>query len=159
MQCVLMGGFFFFSSQFYLKFSLLECTGFPLLCTEPALPLGPPGPRSPAPRSSPSTSSQSSELSSPCVVCFVTCCPVAQQCLTLCNPMDCSTPGFPSFSISQSLLKLKSIEGMMPSNHLLFCGPLLLLPSIFARIRVLSNESALHIRWAKYCNLRSLLKY
>ena len=55
-----------------------------------------------------------------------------------------------SFSISQSLLKLMSIELMMPSNHLIFCRPLLLLPSIFPYIRVFSNESALCIRWPKY---------
>ena len=53
------------------------------------------------------------------------------------------------FTISQSLLKLMSIEWVMPSNHLIFCCPLLLLPSIFPRIRVFSNESALHIRLAK----------
>ena len=55
-----------------------------------------------------------------------------------------------SFTISQSLLKLLSIDSMMPSNHLILCGPLLLLPSIFPNIRVFSNESALHIRWPKY---------
>ena len=49
-----------------------------------------------------------------------------------------------------SLLKLMSIELMMPSNHLIFCCPLLLLPSIFPSIRVFSNESVLHIRWPKY---------
>ena len=51
---------------------------------------------------------------------------------------------------SQSLLKLMSIELVMPSNHLILCGPLLLLPSIFPRIRVFSNESVLRIRWPKY---------
>ena len=50
----------------------------------------------------------------------------------------------------QSLLKLMSIESVMPSNHLILCRPLLLLPSIFPSIRVFSNESALHIRWPKY---------
>ena len=55
-----------------------------------------------------------------------------------------------SFTISQSLLKLMSIESVMPSNHLILCHPLLLLPSIFPSIRVFSNESALHIRWPKY---------
>ena len=53
---------------------------------------------------------------------------------------------------SQSLLKLMSIEWVMPSNHLILCCPLHLLPSIFPRIRVFSNESALHIRWPKYWN-------
>ena len=55
-----------------------------------------------------------------------------------------------SFSISLSLLKFTSIELVMPSNHLILCHPLLLLPSIFPSIRVFSNESALHIRWLKY---------
>ena len=55
-----------------------------------------------------------------------------------------------SFIISQSLLKLMSIESVMPSNHLILCRSLLLLPSIFPSIRVFSNESALHIRWPKY---------
>ena len=55
-----------------------------------------------------------------------------------------------SFTISWSLLKFMPIESMMPSNHLILCHPLLLLPSIFPSIRVLSNESALPIRWTKY---------
>ena len=55
-----------------------------------------------------------------------------------------------SFTTSQSLLKLLSIESMMPSNHLILYCPLLLLPSIFPSIRVFTNESVLHIRWPKY---------
>ena len=55
-----------------------------------------------------------------------------------------------SFIISQSLLKLMSIESVMLSNHLILCHSLLLLPSIFPIIRVFSNELALHIRWPKY---------
>ena len=55
-----------------------------------------------------------------------------------------------SITSSQSLLKLKSIESVMPSNHLILCHPLLLLPSIFPRIRVFSNESVLRIRWPEY---------
>ena len=55
-----------------------------------------------------------------------------------------------SFTISQSLLKLMSIEFMMPSNHVILFHPLFLLLSIFPNIRVFSNESALHIRWPKY---------
>ena len=55
-----------------------------------------------------------------------------------------------SFTISWSLLKLMSIELVMPSNHLVLCCPLLLLHSVFPRIRVFSNESALCIRWPKY---------
>ena len=77
-----------------------------------------------------------------------------QLCLTLCNPMDCSTPGFSflSFAVSWSLLKLMSIELVMPSNHLILCRPLLLLSSIFPSIRVFSNESVPRIRWPKYWN-------
>ena len=74
----------------------------------------------------------------------------AQSCPTLCNPMDCSTPGLPSITNSQSLLKLMSIKSVMPSNHCILCHPLLLLPSIFPSIRVFSNESVLRIRWPKY---------
>ena len=55
-----------------------------------------------------------------------------------------------SVTNSQSLLKLMSIESVMPSSHLVLCHPLLLLPSIFPSIRVFSNESVLHIRWPKY---------
>ena len=55
-----------------------------------------------------------------------------------------------SFTISQSLLKLMSIESLMPSNHLILCHPLLLPPSIFPSIRVFSTKSALLIRWPKY---------
>ena len=73
---------------------------------------------------------------------------------TLCHPMDYSTPGFLSFNISWSLLKLTSIESVMLSNHLIFCYPLLypllLLPSIFPSIRVSSYKWVLHIRWTKY---------
>ena len=54
------------------------------------------------------------------------------------------------FIISQSFLKLMSIESVVPSNHLILCCPLLLLPSIFPSIRVFSNELALHIRWPNY---------
>ena len=56
----------------------------------------------------------------------------------------------PSITNSQSLLKLMSIKLVMPSNHLIFCHPLLLLPSIFPNIRVFSSESVSHIRWPKY---------
>ena len=77
-------------------------------------------------------------------------CSVTQSCLTLCNPMDCSTPGFPVLHHFPELVKLKSIESVMPSNHLILCHPRLLLPSIFPSIRVFSNESAHRIRWPKY---------
>ena len=55
-----------------------------------------------------------------------------------------------SIANSQSLLKLMSIESVMPSNHLILCRPLLLLPSLFPRIGVFSDESVLHIRWPKF---------
>ena len=60
------------------------------------------------------------------------------------------TPGFPVLAISWTLLKLMSIESVMPSDHVILCHPLLLLPSIFPSIRVFSNESVLRIRWPKY---------
>ena len=75
---------------------------------------------------------------------------VAQSSLTLCNPMLCSTPGFPVLHHFLEFLKLVSIESVMPSNLLILRHPLLLPPSIFPSIRVFSNESVLHIRWPKY---------
>ena len=66
------------------------------------------------------------------------------------DPMDRTCQGPLSFTIYWSLLKLMSIESVMPSNHLILCHPFLLLPSIFPGIRVFSNESVLHIRWPKY---------
>ena len=63
--------------------------------------------------------------------------------------MDCSTPGFPVHHQLLSLLKLMSIESVIPSNHLILCRPLLLLLSIFPSIRVFSNEPVLLIRWPK----------
>ena len=62
-----------------------------------------------------------------------------------------------SFTKPWSLLKLMFIELVMPSNHLIFCRPLLLLPSIFPSIRVFSNESTLHIRWPKYWNFSFII--
>ena len=82
------------------------------------------------------------------------CCSVTKSCPTLCDPMNCSTPGFPVFDISWSLLKLMSIGSVMLSNHLILCCPLLLLPSVFPSIRVFSSESALHIRWPKNWSFR-----
>ena len=89
---------------------------------------------------------QGFKKSTPCVI-FSS---GAQLCSTLCDPMDCSTPGLPVITNSWSLLKLMSIELVMPSSHLMLCRPLLLLPSIFPSIRVFSNESVLPIRWPKY---------
>ena len=76
--------------------------------------------------------------------------PVTQSCLTLCDPKTAAHQASLSITNTRSLLKLMSIESVMPSNHLIFCCPLLLLPSIFPSIRIFSNESALHIRWPKY---------
>ena len=64
--------------------------------------------------------------------------------------MDCSIPGLPIRHQLRSLLKPMSIKSVMPSNHLILCHPLLLLPSIFLSIRVFSNDSVLRIRWKKY---------
>ena len=95
---------------------------------------------------------------------------VAQSCLTLCDPMNRSTPGLPfhhqlpefatpwiaagqasqSITNSRSLLKLMPIESVMLSSHLILCRSLLLLPPIPPSIRVFSNESTLHISWPKY---------
>ena len=66
------------------------------------------------------------------------------------TPWTATCQAFLSITNSQSLLKFTSIELVMPSNYLILCRPLLLLPSIFPSIRVFSNESALHIRWPKY---------
>ena len=75
---------------------------------------------------------------------------LARSCLTHCDPMDCSTPGLPVHHQLPEILKLMSIESVMPSNHLILCHPLLLLPPIPPSIRVFSNESSLHMRWPKY---------
>ena len=75
---------------------------------------------------------------------------VTQSCLTLCDPMDCSTPGFPVHHQIPELAQTQVHRSVMPSNHLILCRPLLLLPSVFPSIRVFSNEAVLHIRWPKY---------
>ena len=75
---------------------------------------------------------------------------VTQSYLTLCDPMNCSTPGFPVHPNSWNLLKLMSIKSVMSSNCLILCHPLLLLSSIFPSSRVFSNGSVLHIRLPKY---------
>ena len=78
------------------------------------------------------------------------CCSVTQLCPTLCDPVDYSTPGFPVLQYLPELAQTHVIESVMPSNHLILCCPLLLLPSIFPSIRVFSSESALHIKWPNY---------
>ena len=78
------------------------------------------------------------------------CCSVTKSCPTLVTPWTAAGQASLSFTVSQSLLKFMSIESVMPSNHLILCCSLFLLPSIFPRVRVFSDELALHIRWPKY---------
>ena len=75
---------------------------------------------------------------------------VTQLCPTLCALWIAACQAFLSITNSCSLFKLMSIESVMPSNHLILCRPLLLLPSIFPSIRIFSKESVLHVRWSKY---------
>ena len=75
---------------------------------------------------------------------------VAQSCPILCYPMTAACQASLSIINSRSLLRLVSIESVMPSNHLILCHPFLLPPSIFPSVRVFSNEPALCIRWPKY---------
>ena len=75
---------------------------------------------------------------------------VSQLGLTLCDPMDCSMPDFTVHHQLLELLKLMSFKLVMPSNHLILCHPLVLLPSVFWSIRVFSKESVFCIRWPKY---------
>ena len=75
---------------------------------------------------------------------------VAQSCWLFMTPWTATRLASLSITNSRSLLKLMSIESVMPSNHLILCYPLLLLPSIFSSIGVFSNESVLPIRWPKY---------
>ena len=82
------------------------------------------------------------------------CCSVAQSCPTFVTLWTATHQASLSFTISWSLLKLMSIESVMPSNHLILCHPLLFLPSVFPSIRVFSNQSALLIRWPKYWSFR-----
>ena len=84
---------------------------------------------------------------------FICCCSITQLYPTLCDSMVCSMPGFPVLHQLTLLLTLMSIESMMPSNYLILCHPLLLLPSVFPSIRVFPNESVLCFRWPKYWTL------
>ena len=74
---------------------------------------------------------------------------VTQWCLTLCDPMDCSTPGLPVHHQLPEFTQTQVHKSVMPSNHLILCHPLFLPPSIVPSIRVFSSESVLHIRWPK----------
>ena len=82
--------------------------------------------------------------------CYLLLLSVVKSCPTLCDPMDCSTPGFPVLHYLLELLQLKSAESMIPSNHLILCHHILLPSSIFPSIRVFTNELALCIRWPKH---------
>ena len=75
---------------------------------------------------------------------------VLQSYPTLCHPKDCSAPGFPVHHQLPKLAQTHIHWVSIPSNHLILCCPLLLLPSTFPSIRAFSNESALHIRWPNY---------
>ena len=75
---------------------------------------------------------------------------VTQSCLTLSTPWTAAKQASLSITKSRSLLKLMSIESVMPSNHLILCHPLFLPPSIFPSINIFSSDSVLHIRWPKY---------
>ena len=75
---------------------------------------------------------------------------VTQSCLTVCDSMDCSTPGFPDHHQLLELAQTDVLQVGDPSNGLILCHPLLLLPSDFPSISILSNESVFCIRWTKY---------
>ena len=75
---------------------------------------------------------------------------VTQSCPTPCNSMSHSMPGLPVHHQMPESTQIHTTESVMPSNHLILCRPLLILPSIFPSIRVFSNESALCISWPKY---------
>ena len=81
------------------------------------------------------------------LVSSIYCCSVTQSRPTLAIPWTAACQASLSFTISQSLLKLVSLESVMPSKHLIICRPLLLLPSVFPSIRIFSSDSTLHIRW------------
>ena len=72
----------------------------------------------------------------------------------LCDPMDCSTPASLSITNTWSLLKPMFIESVIPSNHLILCRPLILLPSVLPSIRVFSSEPVIRIMWPKYWSFR-----
>ena len=72
------------------------------------------------------------------------------MCLTLYDCLNCSPPGFPVLHYLLEFAQMKSIELVMPSNHLILCRSLLLLPSVFSNISIFSNELALLVRWPMY---------
>ena len=78
------------------------------------------------------------------------CSSVAQSCPTLCDPMNCSTPGLPVHHQLPEFTQIHVHRVSDGSSHLILCCPLLLLPPVFPSIRVFSNESTLRVRWPKY---------
>ena len=89
------------------------------------------------------------------LLCISCCCSVTKLCPTLCDSWTAASQDSLSFTIFQSLLKLISIESVMPPNHFLLCHSLLLLPSVFPSIRDFSNKSAVPIRRLKYWRFSS----
>ena len=93
---------------------------------------------------------QSNQVWSQLILIISPCCLVAKSYLTLCNTMDCSTPAPLSATISWSLLKFMSIKSVIPSSHLKFCYPLLLLPCLSQHQGFFPNKLALRIKQPKY---------
>ena len=79
---------------------------------------------------------------------------VAQSCPTLCDPMDCSTPGFPVHCQLPEFTQSHVLESVMRSNHLILCSHFLLPPSVLSSIRISSNQSVLDIKWPQYWSFR-----
>jgi len=91
-----------------------------------------------------------SKLCLPNLISIYCYCSIAKSCMPLCDPVDCSTPGFPVFYYLLEFAQTHVHRVSDASSHLILCHPLLILPSIFPSIRVFFNELALHIRWPKY---------
>ena len=88
-----------------------------------------------------------------CCILLVVCCycfSVAKSCPALCNPMECSTPGFPTLHCLPESAQIHVFESVMPYNHLILCSPPFLFPSVFPSIRIFSNESTPGIRRPKH---------
>ena len=79
---------------------------------------------------------------------------VIQSCLTLCDSMNCSTPGLPVHHQLPEFTETHVYQSVMPSSHLILCRPLFLLPPIIPSTKVFSSESTLHMRWPKYWSFR-----
>ena len=83
---------------------------------------------------------------------IVCCYSVTKLCLTFCIPMNCSPLSSSALHSLPEFAEIMSIQSVMPSNHLILCHSLPLLPSVFPSMKDFSSESALHIRWPKYCS-------